>query len=46
MSANAEAGRNAAQVNVAEQDNITRRIVALRVFGGVHLFLGYVRNPS
>jgi hypothetical protein len=32
MSGNASAGRNAAQVNFEEQDNITRRIVALRVF--------------
>jgi len=37
MSANAIAGRNAAQFNVAEQDNIARRIVALRVFAGAHL---------
>jgi len=32
MTQNAIAGRNAAQFNAAEQDNITRRIVALRVF--------------
>jgi hypothetical protein len=30
---NAVAGRNAAKLNVAVQDNIARRIVALRVFG-------------
>jgi hypothetical protein len=35
MAANASAGRDAAQFNVAVQDNLTRRIVALRVFGGV-----------
>lgn len=34
---NVVAGRNAPQFNVAEQDNITRRIVALHVFGGVHV---------
>jgi len=35
VSANAGAGRNAAQFNTAEQDDIARRIVALRVFCGV-----------
>jgi len=39
MSPNAVAGRNAAQFNVAVQDSITRRIVAPRVFGGVHRFV-------
>jgi cytochrome P450 len=34
---NAVAGRDAAQFNVPEQDNLARRIVALCVFGGVHL---------
>jgi hypothetical protein len=33
MSPSAVAGRNAAKLNVAVQDNIARRIVALRVFG-------------
>ena len=35
VSANAGAGRDAAQFNVAEQANIARRIVALRVFSAV-----------
>ncbi len=35
---NATAGRNVPQFSVAEQGNATRRIVALRGFGGV-LFL-------
>src|SRR5450756_1486988 len=39
MVGNVVAGRNAAQFNAAEQDNITRRIVALRVFGGIYRFV-------
>ena len=38
MSPNAVAGRNAAQSNVAVQDNFTRRIVAPRVFADVYSF--------
>jgi hypothetical protein len=34
LSGNASAGRNAVQFNVAEQDNFTRRMVALRTLGG------------
>lgn len=35
IASNATAGRNAAQVNLAEQNNFARRIVALRVFADV-----------
>jgi hypothetical protein len=35
LAANAVAGRNAAQFNVAEQDSFTRRIVTLRVLCAV-----------
>lgn len=53
MSPNAGAGRNAAQFTVAEQENIARRIVALRVFADARwlfvpnemVFFCYVRLP-
>ena len=35
MTQNAVGGHNAAQFSVAKQDNLTHRIVALRVFGSV-----------